>query len=56
MTTRSNLARWTRAVGDPAAAQDQYAQLLPVLERVLGAEHPYKPDRPRQPRRLDRAS
>ena len=26
--------------GDPAAARDQYAALLPVEERVLGAEHP----------------
>ena len=26
--------------GDPAAARDQYAALLPVLERVLGADHP----------------
>ena len=24
----------------PAAARDQYAALLPVRERVLGAEHP----------------
>ena len=27
-------------VGDAAAARDQYAALLPVRERVLGAEHP----------------
>jgi hypothetical protein len=26
--------------GDPAAARDQYAALLPVMERVLGPEHP----------------
>ena len=26
--------------GDPAAARDQYAALLPVRQRVLGAEHP----------------
>ena len=26
--------------GDPAAARDEYAELLPQLERVLGAEHP----------------
>ncbi len=25
--------------GDPAAARDQYAALLPVRERVLGPEH-----------------
>ena len=24
-----------------AAARDQYAALLPVFERVLGAEHPH---------------
>jgi hypothetical protein len=26
--------------GDAAAARDQYAALLPVFERVFGAEHP----------------
>jgi hypothetical protein len=26
--------------GDAAAARDQFAALLPVTERVLGAEHP----------------
>ena len=26
--------------GDPASTCDQYAALLPVRERVLGAEHP----------------
>jgi hypothetical protein len=26
--------------GDAASARDQYAALLPVLERVLGPEHP----------------
>ena len=29
-----------RGGGDPAAARDQCAALLPVLERVLGPEHP----------------
>ena len=36
----ANLARWTGEAGDPAAARDQFAALLPVLERVLGPEHP----------------
>jgi hypothetical protein len=26
--------------GDPAAARDQFAALVPVDERVLGTEHP----------------
>ena len=29
-----------RGGGDPAGARDQFAALLPVRERVLGAEHP----------------
>ena len=36
----SNLAYWTGQAGDPPAARDQYAALLPVFERVLGPEHP----------------
>ena len=35
-----DLARWTGQAGDAAGARDQYAALLPVVERVLGAEHP----------------
>ena len=54
LTARSNLARWTGEAGDPAGARDQYAALLPVRERVLGAEHPDTLDRPRQPGLLDR--
>ena len=27
--------------GDPAAARDLFAALLPVFERVLGLEHPH---------------
>jgi hypothetical protein len=27
-------------VGEPAAARDLFAVLLPVYERVLGSEHP----------------
>jgi Tetratricopeptide repeat len=34
------LARWTGQAGDPAAARDLFARLLPVSERVLGPEHP----------------
>ena len=54
LTARAKLARWTGQAGDPAAARDLFAELLPVHERVLGPEHPRHPDRPRQPRPLDR--
>src|SRR5262245_8518985 len=37
LTARHELARWTGAAGDAAAARDQYAALAPVDERVLGA-------------------
>ena len=40
LTARANLARWTGEAGDPAAARDQYAALLPAIERVCGPEHP----------------
>ena len=40
LTVRSHLARWTGEAGDPAAARDQYAALLPMQERVLGPDHP----------------
>ncbi len=30
----------TEKAGDAAGARDQYAALLPIRERVLGAEHP----------------
>ena len=36
-----SLARWTGEAGDAAGARDQYAALLPVRERVSGAEHPH---------------
>ena len=39
-TSARDLACWTGVAGDPAAARDQFAALLPVRERVLGAEHP----------------
>jgi hypothetical protein len=40
LDARANLARWTGEAGDPVAARDQLAALLPVTERVLGPEHP----------------
>jgi hypothetical protein len=42
---RSNLAYWTGEAGDPAGARDQFTALLPVMERVSGAEHPGRRDR-----------
>ena len=54
---------WCAAHDDeaPVAARDQYAALLPVRERVSGAEHPTTlidrsnySDRPQQPRGMDR--
>ena len=40
LTTRNYLARWTGRAGDAAGARDQLTALLPIRERVLGAEHP----------------
>ena len=40
LTARANLARWTGNAGDAAGARDQYAALLPLVERVFGPEHP----------------
>ena len=37
---RDARARSTGRQGDPAGARDQFAGLLPVRERVLGASHP----------------
>src|SRR5258708_6022946 len=37
---RARLAHWTGAAGDPAAARDQLAALLPRWEQVYGPEHP----------------
>ena len=34
------MARWTGEAGDAAGARDQFAALLPIVERVLGAERP----------------
>ncbi len=40
LAARVRLANWTGDSGDPAAARDQLAALLPDLERKLGPEHP----------------
>jgi hypothetical protein len=40
LATRAGLATWTGQAGDPAAARDQLAALLPVCERVSGPDHP----------------
>jgi hypothetical protein len=41
LEAREDLANWTGLAGDPEAARDQYAALLPIRERVLGPEHPH---------------
>jgi hypothetical protein len=40
LTARANLARSIGEAGNPAAARDHYAALLPALDQVLGADHP----------------
>jgi TPR repeat protein len=40
LVARSNLARWALQAGKAAEARDQYAVLLPLVERVAGAEDP----------------
>ena len=40
LATRASLAAASGQAGDPAAARDQYAALLPDMERVHGPEHP----------------
>ena len=40
LTDRANLANWTGYAGDPAAARDQLAALIPVRERMSGPDHP----------------
>ena len=40
MTTRANGGRWIGEAGNAAGARDQFATLLPVMERVLGPGHP----------------
>ena len=54
LITRSNLASFTGVAGNAAGARDRYAALLPVHERVSGPRAPAHPDRPGQPRPLDR--
>jgi Domain of unknown function (DUF4062)/Tetratricopeptide repeat len=39
LSARANLASWTGEAGDAAGARDQYAALLPTVERVLGPEY-----------------
>jgi hypothetical protein len=41
LAARHELAGWTGQAGNPAAARDLFAGLLPVLERVLGPVHPH---------------
>ena len=40
LAARAGLASWTGEAGDPAAARDQLAALLPVEERILGPDDP----------------
>jgi len=40
LATRRDQAYWTGHAGDPAAARDLLRDLLPLSERVAGAEHP----------------
>jgi hypothetical protein len=40
LIARANLAYWTGEAGDAAGARDQFAALLPTVERVSGPEHP----------------
>ena len=40
LVARGSLASWTGWAGDAAGARDQYAAMLPIVERVLGPGHP----------------
>jgi hypothetical protein len=40
LTAHAQLAVWTGRAGDAAGARDQFAALLPIIERVQGPEHP----------------
>jgi hypothetical protein len=40
LAVRASFARWTGVAGDPVAARDQFVELLPACERVVGTEHP----------------
>jgi hypothetical protein len=57
LAARVQLANWTGQAGDAAGARDQYAALLPIRERVSGAEHPTPwppaPTSPTGPRERD---
>lgn len=37
---RAGHANWTGEIGDPAGARDLFTALLPVMEQVLGSQHP----------------
>ena len=39
LAARHEVARWAGVAGDAAGARDQFAALLPIVERVLGPEH-----------------
>ena len=39
LATRQELAYFTARAGDPADARNQYAALLPVLDRIDGPQH-----------------
>lgn len=41
ISARHNLARWSEEAGEPCGARDQYADLLPVIDRVPAPEHPW---------------
>ena len=41
LLVQDELARWTAQAGDPAFGCAQYEELIPVLDRVLGASHDY---------------
>ncbi len=38
LTTRHQLALWSGMAGDAVGTRDAFAALLPICERVLGAE------------------
>ena len=40
LTARADLAEFTGEAGDPAAARDQFTELLYIQEKVLGPRHP----------------
>ena len=40
LDARLALAYWTGEAGNAAAAREQFAALLPVMQRVLGPGHP----------------